>query len=213
MSRRPTRRPTTPRAPFGERVLDGTRTVAMLAAVSAIVLVLAVPVLTLLPGLAAGSQVLAGHLAGRRVRPLRDTLALVVRTTPVTWPVSVAVALGLAAVGANLIFLAQQATVLAAYLLAVNLAVVALGGCWTAACARELADDPGRTRRELLRAGTTRAVHVGRWHAALALGAVLAVALVLVSPLVAAFFAPGLALLLGRLADPRPIPALREVTP
>ncbi|WP_154794468.1 hypothetical protein [Occultella kanbiaonis] len=209
--RRPAR-PAVPRAPFAERLLDGTRTVALLAVVSVIVLALAVGVVTLLPGLAAGSRLLAQDRAGHPVRPLRDPLTLVRRTAATTWPISVAVALGLVAVTANLLFLGQQPSTLAAALVAVNLAVVALCGWWTAACARELADDPLLARSDLIRRATARALGFGRWHVALALAVVAGAGLVLVSPLLAALFAPALALLAGRLADPTPTPPAREVT-
>ncbi|CAM3561922.1 hypothetical protein OCAE111667_15430 [Occultella aeris] len=209
--RRPAR-PAVPRAPFAERLLEGTRTVTMLAAVSVIVLTLAAGVVTLLPGLAAGSRLLADDRAGHPVRPLRDSLALVRRTAATTWPISVAVALGLVAVTANLLFLGQQPSTLAAALVAVNLAVVTLGGWWTAACARELADEPMLTRSALIRRATARALSFGRWHVALALAVVVGAGLVLVSPLLAAVFAPALALHAGRLADPSPTPSAREVT-
>ncbi|MBZ2195507.1 hypothetical protein [Occultella gossypii] len=211
--RRRSARPAVARTPFGERLLDGARTVALLAAVSMTVLTLAAGVVTLLPGLAAGSRLLAEDRAGRPVRPVQDTLTLVRRTALASWPISAAVALGLVAAATNLLFLGQRPSNLAAALVAVNLAAVALGGWWTAACVRELADEPMLTRAALIRRATTRALSFGRWHVAVALAAVVGIGLVLISPLLAALFSPALVLLAGRLADPTPIPPSREVNP
>lgn len=197
--------------PWAEGLLELMRTATTVALVSVSALVLAVPLVTAVPALAAGSRLLARERAGERVRPLRDLAVEVRRTTPTAWPAGPAVAAVVAVAAMNLTFLADRPAAVAAVLWGVNVAAAVLGLLAGAAVVRELADDPLAGRRELAARATARVLRLGRWHFAVLLGAATGTALLVLAPLLGAVTAPGLAILLGRLADPRPVRPERPI--
>ncbi|UFU07996.1 hypothetical protein [Ruania halotolerans] len=189
--------------------MDALRTVSRLAGLSLVMIVLALPLITAVPALGAGSRLLLKASQGRVTGLWRELPRDVRRALPTTWflgPASVAV---VAISVLNLAFLAGQPVSAAGAFYAVNVSALLIAVWWLAACVHELAEDPGVARSELVRRATSRATRFGPWHLAVLLGAALTVTLVIHVPLVGVIFGPGLALYLGRVATPRPMTSLQ----
>ncbi|ACQ79065.1 hypothetical protein Bcav_0804 [Beutenbergia cavernae DSM 12333] len=186
-----------------ELLLGAARTLALLAAVSVLVVVGSLGVVTAVPALAAGSRLLGRARDGRRVRVVADFVRCVRQAWGAGWLPSLLGVAALGLVGLNLVFLGRREAGLAAPLYVLNVSAALIVLWLLAACVRELADRPSLGTPELARRSWARAVTFGRWHVAVAAAVGAAVALTILVPLAGLFFAAGGALALGRLADPR----------
>ncbi|WP_159620382.1 hypothetical protein [Ruania rhizosphaerae] len=198
------RRPPAEPTPLAERVMDALRTVSRLAGLSLVTMVLALPLVSAVAAFGAGSRLLLKASRGQAGGLWRELLTDVRRALPATWFLGPAGVVLVAVSVLNLAFLAGQPTLTAGVFYAVNVSALLIALWWLAACVHELAEAPGVSRAELVSRATSRATRFGPWHLAVLLGAALTVTLVIHLPLVGVIFGPGLALYLGRAADPRP---------